>query len=50
MKYINNVIIIKTKLNPFNPGITNVNDIPEKNRIVIIANIKNALGDLPTRL
>lgn len=48
--YSSNVKIIINRLNPFKPGITNVNDIPEKNRIVEMANIKNVLGNSSTIL
>lgn len=47
-KYINKDTIIKYKLNPFNPGITKVNVIPVKKRIMMIANIKNFAGDFAT--
>lgn len=50
MKYIKNVKTKKNKLNPFSPGITNVNDIPEKKRMIIVANIKNIFRDFPIRL
>lgn len=49
MKYIDNVKTTLNKLNPFSPGITKVNDIPEKKRMVIVANIKNVFRDFPTR-
>lgn len=50
IEYINSVKIIKNRSNPFNPGITNVNEIPEKKRIMIMAKGKNTLVDFPTSL
>lgn len=50
MKYINNVNTTKYKLNPFSPGITNVNDTPEMKKMFIVANTANGLFDFPIRL
>lgn len=48
IKYSSDVTTTKKKLNPFSPGMTNVNDIPEKNRIVKVASTRNVFRDFPT--
>lgn len=48
MKYISNVKTTKNKLNPFSPGITKVNDIPEKKRMFKVDNIRIVFLDFPT--